>query len=59
MIHFLVCIEGVYLAILLADFFDAVVSVVQWSHLIDKYNLASNQTDLAMIADVGSECRLN
>ena len=24
----------------------------KWSYLIDKYNLASNQIDLAMIADV-------
>ena len=33
--------------------------VFKWNHLIDKYNLTSNQTDLAKIADVESECRLN
>ena len=31
----------------------------KWSYLIDKYNLASNQIDLAMIADVSSGCNLN
>jgi hypothetical protein len=33
--------------------------VFRWLYLIDKYNLTSNQTDLAKIADVDSACKLN
>jgi hypothetical protein len=33
--------------------------IFKWSYLIDKYNLSANQADLAKIADVESDCRLN
>ena len=37
----------------------ACMYVFRWTYLIDKYNLTSNQTDLAKIADVESACKLN